>query len=226
MKIAVDMGHCPRSMGASGFLDELTEDRKVGKALIAELKARGHTVVDVTPSDSAAESLTGRAQRANGAGADFFVSIHFNAGGGTGTEVFTTANSGAKDEAKRTSAAVAEVLGLTNRGHKTANYTVLTNTRMAAILVEVCFVDTSKDAEAYRATTPEKIAQAIAYGIDGKKTAAANKKESAAMENVGLEVWSYKNDKLEKKDAYQILRDILDEVKALRKEVAELKGAK
>lgn len=188
MKIAVDMGHCPNSTGALGYLDELTEDRKIGKALIAELKARGHSVVNVTPADTAAESLSGRAKRANDAKADFFVSIHLNAGGGTGTEVFTTSSSGAKDEAKRTSAAVAEVLGLKNRGHKTANYTVLVKTNMPAMLVEVCFVDTSKDAKAYRATTPEKIAAAIAYGIVGgskapvgaKATQTTPKKESAA----------------------------------------------
>lgn len=87
MKVAVDMGHCPKSTGAVGYLNELDEDRKIGRALIAELKARGHGVVDVTPADSAAESLSGRAQRVNAAGADFFASIHLNAGGGTGTEV-------------------------------------------------------------------------------------------------------------------------------------------
>lgn len=168
MKIAIDCGHCPKSMGAVGYLNELEEDRKIGKALIAELKARGHQVVDVTPSDSAAESLSGRAQRANAAGCGFFVSLHLNAGGGTGTEVYTTTNSGAKAQAAATSAAVAEVLGLKNRGHKTANYTVLVKTNMPAMLVEVCFVDTSKDAEAYRATTPEKIAAAIADGILGE----------------------------------------------------------
>lgn len=198
MKIAVDMGHCPKSTGASGFLDELTEDRKVGKALIAELKARGHSVVDVTTADNAEESLTGRAKRANNVKADFFVSIHFNAGGGTGTEVFTTTNSGAKSQAAATSAAVAEVLGLRNRGHKTVNYTVLARTNMPAMLVEVCFVDTSKDAEAYRATTPEKIAAAIADGILGESkgvvatepTTSATSTQTAApaASKAGLEV--------------------------------------
>ena len=179
MKIAVDMGHCPKSTGASGYLNELTEDRKIGKALIKELQARGHEVVDVTPADSAAESLSGRAKRANSAGADFFVSIHLNAGGGTGTEVYTTSNSGAKDEAAATSKAVAECLGIKNRGHKTANFTVLVKTSMPAMLVEVCFVDTAKDAEAYHRTTPEKIAAAIAYGIVGGSEAPAVEKAAA-----------------------------------------------
>lgn len=168
MKIAVDMGHCPKSTGASGYLNEMAEDRRIGAALIAELEARGHSVVDVTPGDSEAESLSGRARKANNAGCGFFVSIHLNAGGGTGTEVYTTSNSGAKSQAAATSAAVASVLGLKNRGHKTANFTVLVKTSMPAMLVETCFVDTSLDAEAYRACTPEKIAAAIADGILGE----------------------------------------------------------
>lgn len=198
MKIAVDCGHCPKSTGASGYLDELTEDRKIGKALVDELKARGHKVIDVTPADSEAESFSGRARRANNAAADFFVSIHLNAGGGTGTEVYTTSTSGAKNEAKRTSAAVAEVLGLKNRGHKTANYTVLVKTDMPAMLVEVCFVDTSKDAEAYRATTPGKIAAAIADGILGESkgvvatetttSATSTEKAAPAASKAGLEI--------------------------------------
>ena len=151
MRIAVDMGHCPKSTGANGYLNELKETRRIGAALIAELKARGHEVIDVTPADSEAESLSGRARRANAAKADFFASIHLNAGGGTGVEVYTTHNSGAIDEAKATSAALAEVLGLKNRGHKTARFTVLVKTSMPAMLVETCFVDTAKDAEAYRA---------------------------------------------------------------------------
>lgn len=167
MKIAVDMGHCPKSTGANGYLNELKETRRIGAALIAELKARGHEVVNVTPDDDDAESLSGRARRANNARADFFVSIHLNAGGGTGVEVYTTSNSGAIDEAKRTSATLADVLGLKNRGHKTARFTVLVKTSMPAMLVETCFVDTAKDADAYQRSTPAKIAAAIAYGIVG-----------------------------------------------------------
>lgn len=176
MFFAVDCGHCPKSTGASGYLNELTEDRKIGAALIKELKARGHEVVDVTPADSAAESLTGRANRANSAGADFFVSIHLNAGQGTGTEVLTTSNSGAKTEAARTSATLAKALGLRDRGRKDRNnVTVIKKTKMPAMLVEVCFVDTQKDADAYRKLGPAGVATAIANGIlnENAKTTSA-----------------------------------------------------
>lgn len=168
MLIAVDMGHCPKSTGANGYLNELVEDRKIGAALIKELKARGHKVIDVTPADSASEWLTGRANRANSAGADFFVSIHLNAGGGTGTEVLTTSTSKAKTIAARTSATLAKALGLRDRGRKNRdNVTVIKKTKMPSMLVEVCFVDTKKDAEAYRKLGATGVALAIANGIDG-----------------------------------------------------------
>ena len=167
MYIAVDMGHCPKSTGANGYLNELTEDRKIGKALITELKGRGHKVIDVTPADSAAESLTGRANRANAAGVDLFVSVHLNAGKGTGTEVLTTSTSGAKEMAARVSATVAKALGLRDRGRKNRdNVTVIKVTSMPAMLVEVCFVDTEQDAEAYKKLGAEGVALAIANGID------------------------------------------------------------
>jgi len=168
MLIAVDMGHCPKSTGANGYLNELVEDRKIGAALIKELKARGHKVIDVTPADHAGEWLTGRANRANAAGADFFVSIHLNAGGGTGTEVLTTSASGAKTIAARTSATLAKALGLRDRGRKNRdNVTVIKATKMPAMLVEVCFVDTKADAEAYWKLGADGVALAIANGIDG-----------------------------------------------------------
>ena len=199
MKIAVDMGHCPKSTGANGYLNELVEDRKIGAALIKELKARGHEVVDVTPADHAGEWLTGRANRANAAGVDFFVSIHLNAGGGTGTEVLTTSNSGAKAIAARTSATVAKALGLRDRGRKDRNnVTVIKATKMPAMRVEVCFVDTKQDAEAYWKLGAEGVALAIANGIDGTNasktsvsTTVSNKVESVVKPAASNKASSY-----------------------------------
>lgn len=182
MKFAIDSGHCPKSTGASGHLDELTENRRVTRELVAQLKALGHEVVDVTPADSEAESLTGRARRANNAGADFFISCHFNAGGGTGCEVYTTPASGAKKEAAAVAAAIAKALGIANRGHKTARFTVLAKTNMPAILVEVCFVDNKTDADAYRASTPATVAAAIVAGVTGGAAPQPAQKQEAEPE--------------------------------------------
>ena len=199
MFVAVDMGHCPKGTGANGYLNELVEDRKIGAAIIKELKARGHKVIDVTPADSAGEWLTGRANRANAAGADFFVSIHLNAGGGTGTEVLTTSTSSAKTIAARTSATLAKALGLRDRGRKNRdNVTVIKATKMPSMLVEVCFVDTKQDAEAYKKLGAEGVALAIANGIDGTSatkpsvtTTVVNKVEAVVKPVASNKVASY-----------------------------------
>ena len=81
MKIAVRGGHCPRVPGASKFLDELTEDRKVKESVIKYLRKLGHDVLDVTPPDNTSSSsvdLSNGGKRANVVGADGGVSIHFN----------------------------------------------------------------------------------------------------------------------------------------------------
>lgn len=170
MKYALDMGHTPTSPGARGHLDELTEDRKVGAALRRIMEAAGHFVVDVTAHDSMAypAETNYRVSKANGSGAELFVSIHFNAGGGTGTEVlYYGGDSRGLELAARISAEVSRSLGIPNRGAKarTNEVAVIRDTDMTAVLVEVCFVDSAADAKAYRATGAEKAAAAIARGL-------------------------------------------------------------
>lgn len=167
MRVCVDMGHTPTSPGASGYLDELTEDRRIGSEVVRLLEGAGVEVVDTTAPDWYAypEGIGYRVAKANGSGADRFVSIHLNAGGGTGSEVLYYPGDAAGEElASRMSAAVAGVLGIADRGAKPrgADIGVIRDTTMTAVLVEVCFVDNSTDAEAYRAANVEDIARAIA----------------------------------------------------------------
>ena len=99
MKIAIDKGHClcgfdtsadGRSVG--GFL-ESEYDRILGNKIIELLKANGQEVVDVTVDNgnqfsSMYGSLSARTSKANANNVDLYVAIHFNAGGGQGTEVY------------------------------------------------------------------------------------------------------------------------------------------
>lgn len=171
MKICVDMGHTPTSPGASKYLDELTEDRKVGAALIAELQRRGYTVVNTTPADNIGYpvEINQRVAKANSSGAAILVSVHFNAGGGTGTEVLHyPGDANGKAIATKVSSNLAGLLGIADRGPKGRdNVGVISSTSMTAVLVEVCFVDNMVDKAAYDATTPEEIASAICDGIEG-----------------------------------------------------------
>ena len=52
MKIAIRGGHVPKFTGASKFIDELSEDRKVKNSVINWLKQLGCEVLDVTPPDN------------------------------------------------------------------------------------------------------------------------------------------------------------------------------
>lgn len=187
MRIALDMGHTPASPGARGYLDELTEDRRIGAALKGSLQSRGHVVVDTTPPDGTAypAEVDYRTRTANASGAELFVSVHLNAGGGTGTEaLYYSGNADGLAYAKRVSAAVASTLGLPDRGPKarTGEVGVIRDTSMTAVLVEVCFVDSKADEAAYRASSPEAIAEAIAGAIGGESAPQPSQPEAQPAE--------------------------------------------
>ena len=170
MRINVNGGHTRRAPGASGYLDELAEDRLVKDALVAELRARGHEVSDSTTDEATVSAdLREQCRRANASGAEVAVSVHFNAcPGGTGTEVWHYAGSSAQGLAADMSARVAKALGLRDRGAKaTTQLYWLRHTDMPAVLVEACFVDSAGDAEAYRRVGPAAVARAIADAIVG-----------------------------------------------------------
>lgn len=173
MRIGINCGHTvdgqPGS-GAVGYISESSETRNVGRKLIALLKQAGHTVYDCT-NDYAPSTSSNLAQivaMANAQPLDLFISIHFNSGGGKGTEVFTYG--GAKHtEAVNVCGALA-TLGFKNRGVKDgSNLYVVRRSDAKAMLIEVCFVDTD-DAEIYNKLGAEKVAQAIAEAITGQET--------------------------------------------------------
>lgn len=115
--------------------------------------------------------LSQRANIANSAKADFFVSVHINAGGGTGFESYRYPASSDKTASiqaiiHRELAKFYEANGFIDRGIKTANYAVLRETKMPAILVENLFIDSVKDANFLKEeANKQAIARAICNGI-------------------------------------------------------------
>lgn len=168
MKINVHGGHNSHVTGAARYLNELQEDRKVKDLVINKLKKLGHTVYDCTDDagSTQAQNLRNIVTKCNAHSVDLDVSIHFNAGGGIGTEVYVySSSSKALNYAKSTADAIAE-LGFKNRGVKyRTNLYVLKHTASPAMLVECCFVDSEADAQRYNA---EKMANAIVKGITGQ----------------------------------------------------------
>ena len=173
MRIVIDMGHTPTSPGAGYYLDELSCDRATGERVIAELERRGHTVYNSTAPDWMAypDEVNYRCNYTNGLwGIDLFCSIHFNAGGGHGTEVLYFAGDGdGAWWASQISKNVSRALGLPNRGAKPNDWVgVICNTNPTAVLIEVCFVDNWDDAEAWHNAPWDSIIDAICDGIEGR----------------------------------------------------------
>lgn len=169
MKIILNAGHTLTGggTGAVGFFNEAEEARKVVNAVKRYLTGKGHTVVidNVDKASSQSEYLYRLATAANmHDDADLFLSVHFNAGGGRGTECYTW-------RGQRLPSAVgicAELnkYGFRNRGVKDGSgLYVISKTTMPAVLVEVCFVDDELDARLYKALGVNMVAQAITRGI-------------------------------------------------------------
>lgn len=201
MKINVHAGHNPDGMtacGAVGIIKESTEARKVKDKVVSKLKSLGHTVYDCTCEDGTnqADVLNKIIAKCNQHTADLDVSIHFNFsandkkgdGKTTGTEVLIyNTSSKAKPYADKVCKAIS-ALGFRNRGVKVRkNLYYLRKTEAPALLVECCFVDDKDDVKLYDA---EKMADAIVYGITGKKAAVKDTASSGAVYKVQVGAYS------------------------------------
>ena len=179
MKIAVRGGHVPKFTGASKFIDELTEDRKVKDSVINYLKQLGCNVLDVTPPDNTSTlngDLSYGVNKANNWGADLFVSIHFNKAydiynGCLGSEVCVYSNF---DIAQRVVNELSK-LGFKNRGQKVRNNLYeLNRTKMKAMIIEVCFVEASEDVALYKKLGHDLIGKTIVQAITNNNIAISN----------------------------------------------------
>lgn len=190
-KIALAGGHSKKAPGASGYINEYIQDRKVNNALIAELKKRGHTCTNCSNEKSTQNAeLAEEVRKANKSKADLFCASHFNAFKKTtakrGVEVwYYTGDALGKKIATKMAADLAKLFNLPNRGAKaTTNLYVLARTSMTAILPEVCFCDAKGDTNAYLNVPITKIASvmanAIEYGV-GKVKKPAVKKETNTL---------------------------------------------
>lgn len=176
MKIAVRGGHTERCGGAVALISELTEDRLVKNAVIKYLKELGHTVLDVTPpvnyTSNENTDLVYGVNKANSWKADLFISIHFNNAykkytGTLGTEVCVYSKF---DDAQRVVNGLAN-LGFTNRGQKVRGEELyeLRETNMKSMIIEVCFVEATKDVELYKKIGSDVIGKNIAESISNRK---------------------------------------------------------
>lgn len=169
MKIGIDLGHGVNpDRGAVGNIAEEEIINAVGTLVISKLKALGHSVVELRPASASSvqDSLQQRYNKADYFNVDMCVSIHANAGGGIGTEVFTY-------NAKEVPQARAVLnnmvsLGFRNRGIKDgSNLAMVRKPRASAMLIEICFVDSS-DSSLYTSIGAEVISTEIVEGLTGQ----------------------------------------------------------
>lgn len=177
LTVVVDPGHnySVTDTGAVGNgLREQDITYYVAEKLKPMLERNGFRVImtrnsltDNVSTESVSASLLQRAQIANNAGADFFVSIHCNAGGGTGTETYYyNGSTSGYNAAQAIQNSLTQTVGLTDRGVKSASYAVLRHTSMTACLVETAFIDTAADAAVLASEDGQyRFAEGIARGI-------------------------------------------------------------
>ena len=163
MKIFINPGHGGADTGAIGHgLIERDVALLIARRVEHYLQAVGYETCLFR-----FDGLQTICDKANSWGADLFVSIHCNAANGSakGAETYYFADSRAgRKLANHIQRQLINSLPLVDRGIKTANFVVLTNTIMPAVLVETAFIDNAHDAALLR-DRQDDFARAIARGV-------------------------------------------------------------
>ena len=174
MKIAIDAGHGINTQGkrcAKQFdINETREwslNSRIATKVCEKLAIIGIETIRLDDTSGKTDiPLNTRTKNANNANVELVVSIHHNAGGGTGTEtyVYNTATLNGKTGkiAKLINDKVVLKTGMKNRGVKTQDLAIIRDTKMPACLIECGFMDNAND-------TPiiltEEFANKVAEGI-------------------------------------------------------------
>jgi N-acetylmuramoyl-L-alanine amidase len=204
MRFVIDAGHgysTPGKRSPSG-MREYEFNRAAAQALKEALLSYENTEVFFTHSDQEDVPLKRRTDFANQKKADVFISIHANAFGSGWNDargVETYVHKTRPAAAVRLAGAIQKRLvlrsGLVDRGVKAADFHVLRETEMTAVLVECGFMTNRKEAELlqsalYRTVCGQAIASALAdfYGLKKLK----GKTEKASLYKVQAGAFSKK----------------------------------
>ena len=171
IKIFIDAGHGGTDPGATanGLKEKdltLTIAKETKRILDNEYK--GHTT-KLSRDKDIKQSLKERVNLAKKFGAEFFLSIHINAGGGYGFESFIyNGKLMAKTSTLRniTHKEIMKQLKCKDRGMKKANFVVLRKSSCPAMLTENLFIDNKEDSQKLKDKNYlNKIAKGHALGL-------------------------------------------------------------
>lgn len=154
LTVCIDAGHGGKDVGAdNGVRFEKDDTLKLALATASYLKEQDINVI-LTRSDDTFLELSERCDVANGAGADYFVSIHRNKGDGAGVEtwIYSNANEETTNLADNIMSSLADVGIQRNRGVKkgtqkssSKNYYLNSHSDMPTCIVEMGFINDSTD---------------------------------------------------------------------------------
>jgi N-acetylmuramoyl-L-alanine amidase len=123
---------------------------------------RGHEqTLELSKRDDAADAWN----------ADVFISVHINAGGGTGFESYVFTNPSPSESAlqnilhEEVLAAMKQFGSIINRGKKRANFAVLRETNMPSILTENLFIDSNDSNHLKNEEFIKAVGEAHAKGV-------------------------------------------------------------
>lgn len=175
-KIFIDAGHGGSDTGAvANGIVEKKINLTVGLKLKELLLAKGFDVKLSRETDTYL-SLTERTNMANAWGANYFISVHHNAGGGDGWEIIHTIHT-SKSEGDELADAIGKEFSKTGQNMRrifsresinypgTDYYTVINKTKMAAVITEFAFLDTEDYKEVDSVEELHREAQAICNGL-------------------------------------------------------------
>ena len=168
-KVFLDAGHGGKDPGAlgNGLREKdivLSISLKVGEVL-----KRHNVEVFYSRTTDVFIELIERANKANKLGVDVFVSLHCNSFSdeqAQGLETFShpSSKNGTALAKCIQDSVLKDKLYTKNRGIKTANFSVLRNTKMTAALVELGFISNKEDSEILK-NKQNKLAESVAKGI-------------------------------------------------------------
>lgn len=170
VKVFIDPGHGGTDPGAIGNgLQEKNLTLQIATR-VRDMLVNEYNNVSVLMSRTGDQtlSLTQRTNAANAWGADFLLSVHINAGGGTGYEDFIYPGVGSPTTTYQNliHEEIMKLVNFRDRGKKTANFHMLRESRMPALLTENGFIDNAEDAAKLKsASFMENIARGHVNGI-------------------------------------------------------------
>lgn len=167
--VVIDPGHGGKDPGAIGIggLQEKNVVLPISQEVSRQLQQQGVRVM-MTRNGDYFVSLQGRADMANRARANLFVSIHANAVGGgrsniNGLEVYYYGNRALADAIHRS---ILQTVNVSDRGVRRARFYVLRKTSMPAALVETGYVTGAQDSPRLATSAYQRqMAEGIARGI-------------------------------------------------------------